>query len=61
MRFGERLKDILESKGMNQAELSRLSGIDEGYISKIITDKAAAGRRTPTDYASQAPQGSLFI
>lgn len=46
MRFGERLKDILDSKGMSQAELSRLSGIDEGYISKIITDKAAAGRRT---------------
>lgn len=29
MNFGERLKDVLESKGLNQADLSSMTGIEK--------------------------------
>jgi len=43
MEFGVRLKEILESKGMTQADLSRLSSIGEDHISKLICSYIVVG------------------
>ena len=39
MEFGERLKEILESKGLKQSDLSRLSGIGNDFIHGFFVSK----------------------
>jgi len=51
MDFGERLKEILDSKGWNQADLSKATGIEEGHVSKIITGKIKPNQTTVSKIA----------
>ena len=51
MDFGERLKEILDSKGWNQADLSKATGIEEGHVSKIITGKIKTNQTTVSKIA----------
>lgn len=37
--FGKTLKHILESKGMKCAELARLTGLSEPYLSRLVNCK----------------------
>jgi transcriptional regulator with XRE-family HTH domain len=46
MDFGDRLKDILESKKLSQADLSNLTTIEEGHISKIINNRLKPSQKT---------------
>jgi len=39
MTFGERLREIRWSKGLNQKDLARQAGIDVTYLSKVETGK----------------------
>ena len=37
--FGETLKHVLDSRGMKPVELSRICGLNETYISRLINGK----------------------
>jgi HTH-type transcriptional regulator, competence development regulator len=40
MPFGESLKRILETKHKTQKELADMIGVDYGYMSRLVSDKA---------------------
>lgn len=62
MDFGQRLKEILDSKGLNQGDLGRMAGIEEGYISKIINGKHKPSQKTVAKIAESLgiPLASLY-
>lgn len=42
--FSDRIKEVLELRNMTQAELSKLSGVDKGAISRYVSGKDGASR-----------------
>jgi len=41
--IGERLKQIIDKKKINQAELARLLNLSPGYISEVLKNKKVPG------------------
>jgi len=50
--FGNRLKQILKSKGMTQKRFSELVGKEDAYISKVCNDKFNVSLDTLLQFAS---------
>ena len=43
MRIGKRIAEIRKEKGISQAKLAELSGIDSGHIARIELGKYSTG------------------
>lgn len=46
MPYGRKLKDILDEKGISQAELSRMTGIEPSNISYIVNNDRNVREKT---------------
>ncbi len=46
MKFGEKLKELRNEKGMTQPEMAEAIGIEQSYLSKLENDKSLPSRDT---------------